>query len=116
METYLARRATMGEDAEYERLPDDLRDAIAQLLNARSQETAFVQNTSEGLNLIANALPLEPGDNVVFCDMEFPSNVYPWMNQERRGVAVSQMSSSPSERTLSACHLIATTRWMRFTA
>ncbi len=34
----------------------------------------------------ANALPLQPGDNVIFCDMEFPSNVYPRMNLERRGI------------------------------
>jgi selenocysteine lyase/cysteine desulfurase len=70
----------------YERLSDDLRAVLARLINAVPEEIALVQNTSTGLNIIANALPLEPGDNVIFCDMEFPSNVYPWMNLQRRGI------------------------------
>ncbi len=70
----------------YERLSDDLRAVLARLINAAPEEIALVQNTSTGLNVIANALPLESGDNVIFCDMEFPSNVYPWMNLQRRGI------------------------------
>ncbi len=86
MDSYLAHRATSGDKGPYEHLSDELRGALARLINGDPREVAFVQNTSEGLNVIANALPLQAGDNVVFCDMEFPSNVYPWMNLERRGV------------------------------
>ncbi len=84
--SYLAHRATSGEPGPYEHLSDELRGALGRLINASPEEIAFVQNTSEGLNIIANGLPLRPGDNAVFCDMEFPSNVYPWMNLQRRGV------------------------------
>ena len=70
----------------YEHLSDNLRAALARLINGAPEEIAFVQNTSEGLNVVANSLPLAPGDNVIFCDMEFPSNVYPWMNLRRRGI------------------------------
>jgi selenocysteine lyase/cysteine desulfurase len=86
MEIYLAHRANWRETARYENVSDELREVLAQLVNATPQEIAFAQNTSEGLNIVANAVPLQPGDNVVFCDMEFPSNVYPWMNLERRGI------------------------------
>ncbi len=87
MEAYLKHRADSSERAGYEDLSGQLRASLAQLLGAGTGEIALVQNTSEGLNLIANALPLQEGDNVIFCDMEFPSNVYPWMNlQRRRGV------------------------------
>jgi cysteine desulfurase/selenocysteine lyase len=86
METYLADRATWQNDDKYECVSDDLRASLAQLINSTPEEIAFVQNTSEGLNIIANALPLEAGENVIFCDREFPSNVYPWMNLERRGI------------------------------
>jgi selenocysteine lyase/cysteine desulfurase len=75
-----------GREPRYEHVSDDLRAVLAWLINATSEEIAFVQNTSEGLNIIANALPLQPGDNVIFCDMEFPANVYPWMNLQRRGI------------------------------
>ena len=86
MGAYLAHRARWAQDGPYEHLADDLRDALATLINSSPEEIAFVQNTSEGLNIVANALPLQAGDNVLFCDMEFPSNVYPWMNLERRGI------------------------------
>jgi selenocysteine lyase/cysteine desulfurase len=86
MEAFLMHRSGSGDEGEYATLDKELRAALAQLVHASPEEIGFVQNTSEGLNLIANALPLEPGDNVLFCDMEFPSNVYPWMNLERRGI------------------------------
>ncbi|MGD2144067.1 MAG: aminotransferase class V-fold PLP-dependent enzyme [Anaerolineae bacterium] len=86
MEAYLSDRATGGEAGKSESVSDELRRALAKLVNAAPQEIAFAQNTSAGLNVVANGLPLEPGDNVVFCDMEFPSNVYPWMNLQRRGI------------------------------
>jgi selenocysteine lyase/cysteine desulfurase len=86
METYLADRAAWQNSDKHEHLSDDLRDALARLTSATPGEIALVQNTSEGLNIIANALPLETGSNVIFCDMEFPSNVYPWMDLERRGI------------------------------
>jgi cysteine desulfurase/selenocysteine lyase len=71
---------------EYETLDQDLRQALAQLINASPDEIALVQNTAEGINIAAHAIPLQPGDNVVFCDMEYPANVYPWLNLERQGV------------------------------
>jgi selenocysteine lyase/cysteine desulfurase len=86
MRGFLVYRATWQEHERYEQLSQELRAALARLVNATPEEIAFVQNTSEGLNVIANALPLQPGDNVVFCDMEFPSNVYPWLNLKRSGV------------------------------
>jgi selenocysteine lyase/cysteine desulfurase len=73
---------------EYETLDQELRQALGQLINASPEEIAFVQNTAEGINIAAHAIPFQPGDNVIFCDMEYPANVYPWMNLERRGVEV----------------------------
>jgi cysteine desulfurase/selenocysteine lyase len=76
----------VGREHRYEHLSNDLRAVLAWLINAAPEEIAFVQNTGEGINIVANALPLEEGDNVIFCDMEFPANVYPWMNLRRKGV------------------------------
>ena len=54
---------------------------------ARLEEIAFTENVTYGINSAAGALPLEPGDNVILCDREFASNVYPWLRLERsRGV------------------------------
>lgn len=81
-----ARRFVRQTWEEYETLDQDLRQALGQLINASAQEIAFVHNTAEGTSIAAHAIPLQPGDNVIFSDMEYPANVYPWMNLERRGV------------------------------
>jgi len=81
-----ARRFVRRAWEEYETLDQDLRQALGQLINASPEEIALVQNTAVGINIAAHALPFQPGDNVIFCDMEYPANVYPWMNLGRHGV------------------------------
>jgi cysteine desulfurase / selenocysteine lyase len=62
------------------------REAIAGFLHASPAEIALAPNTSYGLNMAAQVLPLRAGDIVLVPDGEFPANVYPWMLQGRRGV------------------------------
>jgi cysteine desulfurase / selenocysteine lyase len=62
------------------------RKNFARLINAGTDEVAFVKNTSEGLSIVANGLDWKSGDNVVIPDIEFPANVYPWWNLKRLGV------------------------------
>ena len=70
----LAERAT----AEYEKA----RLKVARFINAASsKEIVFVRNTTEGLNLVANAwgrANLKPGDEVLITQMEHHSNIVPW--------------------------------------
>ena len=65
-----------------------VRGLAATLMGARAEEIAFVKNTTEGLCHVANGLRWNAGDNVVITNVEFPANVYPWLNLERRGVEV----------------------------
>lgn len=67
-------------------LTNDTRSLLAQLVNGKSENFAFLRNTSDGISAIANGLNWQPGDNVVTCDIEFPANIYPWMNLQSRGV------------------------------
>jgi selenocysteine lyase/cysteine desulfurase len=69
-------------DAEIERV----RERAARLLGAGSGEIAFVKNTTEGIGLVAAGLDWRRGDRVVTCDLEYPSNVYPWWSLRQRGV------------------------------
>jgi selenocysteine lyase/cysteine desulfurase len=54
---------------------------FAGLSGAEADEVALVQNTSTGLNIVANALDYPQGSNVVTTDMEYPSVVYPWLKK-----------------------------------
>src|SRR6185295_17139460 len=61
----------------------------ARLVNARTHEIAFMRNTSDGLSAVANGIDWRAGDNVVTCNVEFPSNIYPWMRlSEERGITM----------------------------
>jgi selenocysteine lyase/cysteine desulfurase len=66
------------------------REKAAAFLGAQRQEISLLPSTSWGLNLVAQAFDWKAGDNVVGDDMEFPSNVYPWMLLEKRGVELRQ--------------------------
>jgi cysteine desulfurase/selenocysteine lyase len=65
------------------------RRSAARLMGADEDEIALLPNTSFGINLAAQCLPLEAGRRVVLSDREFPANVYPWLAMERlRGARV----------------------------
>ncbi len=49
---------------------------------------AFIANTTQGIGLIAEGYPWQPGDSVVTAAEEYPSNLFPWMNLASRGVSV----------------------------
>jgi cysteine desulfurase/selenocysteine lyase len=67
------------------------RASAARLVNARPHEIAFMRNTSEALSTIANGIAWREGDTIVSCDVEFPSNVYPWLRlAEAHGITIKQ--------------------------
>jgi len=59
--------------------------AGARLLDAASDEIALVESTTHGLNVIASAIPFEPDENVVICDLEFLQVAIPWLKLAERG-------------------------------
>ncbi|MFN2454767.1 MAG: aminotransferase class V-fold PLP-dependent enzyme [Pyrinomonadaceae bacterium] len=68
---------------------ENARKLCAAMLGARSEQIAFMRNTSDGLSTVANGLRWQAGDNIVTFRGEFPSNVYPWLHlRERHGVEV----------------------------
>jgi len=67
---------------------EQVRARIAALLGADVSEIAFTKNTSEGLNIAANALPLKSGDNVVMVHGDHPNNTYAFLHLQRKGVEI----------------------------
>ena len=73
----------------YFALIERARGRFARLIGADADEIAYTKNISDGLNMIATAIPWHRGDNVVLCpDLEHPNNVYAWLNLRRYGVEV----------------------------
>ncbi len=71
----------------------EIRRSCARLVHARPEEIAFVKSTSHGLSIVAKGLDWKPGDNVLIYEKEFPSNIYPWLNLQRKGVVVKIIPS-----------------------
>lgn len=68
-----------------------IRESCARLIGAQAGEIAFVKNTSHGISLAARGLNLGEGDEVLISELEFPSNVYPWMALEKHGVLLKKI-------------------------
>lgn len=67
---------------------DEVRDSAARIIGCDSDEIALLGPTSLGLSLVANGLDWNPGDEIVTYLDDYPANVYPWKNLEKKGVKV----------------------------
>ncbi|HOK78049.1 MAG TPA: aminotransferase class V-fold PLP-dependent enzyme [Verrucomicrobiota bacterium] len=82
------------EDFAPEELIPNTRVLAGRLLGVQPDEIALVGPTSVALGLIANGLPLKPGDNILAYFDDYPSNVYPWMALAQRGVEVRSLKTA----------------------
>ena len=69
-------------------IEEEARKELARLIQSEPEEIAFTKNTCDGITLFANAYPFQPGDNVIITSQEYPSNFYPWLALERKGITV----------------------------
>jgi len=67
---------------------EQIRESFAKFIKADKTEIAFIKSTSAGLSMLANGIHFQEGENVIIPDIEFPSNIYPWLNLQRKGVNV----------------------------
>lgn len=71
----------------------DTKSDIALLINSSTDRIAFVDNTSNGINIIAQGIKWKKGDRILLNDLEFPANVYPFMNLQNEGVIIDFVKS-----------------------
>ena len=85
---------TLGEEAT--ELYEAARDRLQRFIGAASrEEVVFTRGTTDGLNLLAEALGrgLKPGDEVLITDLEHHSNIVPWQMAVRdRGATIKSVS------------------------
>jgi selenocysteine lyase/cysteine desulfurase len=87
---YLERRALKGIEPYpwAQKMALETKQLLGQLLHCPAEDIAFVLNTSEGLNVLANGIDWKPGDRILLNRLEFPSNLYPFLNLQRHGVII----------------------------
>ncbi len=69
---------------------DKAREEVRKLINASgSKEVIFTRNTTEGINLVANSLGFNEGDEVLISDKEHNSNLIPWLKLRKKGIRLA---------------------------
>jgi selenocysteine lyase/cysteine desulfurase len=80
-----------------------LLERLATFTGCSAEELALTGSASEALNIAANGIDLQPGDEVVTTVHEHDAGIYPWLLQaKRRGIVIKQVSlrsplSAPEE-------------------
>jgi selenocysteine lyase/cysteine desulfurase len=111
----------------WDRDKEIVREKAAQAVGASSEEIALIHNTTEGMNVVAASMDLEPGDEVILADHEHTSGTIPWKYwQETKGIKLVRpilplLPGSPGEivdlyreaitprtRVISMCHMVNT--------
>ncbi|WP_146517009.1 aminotransferase class V-fold PLP-dependent enzyme [Rubripirellula amarantea] len=90
IEQFAAQASLQGDTVwpQWNRALQTLREQTATLLRCETSDICLVPNTTTGINIVAEGWPWQAGDSVVIPEGEFPSNLFPWLNQQSRGVEV----------------------------
>lgn len=80
----------------YDPLSESLAAEAAQLIHCNPDEVTYIKNTTEGINLISDALPLAAGDEVLVQGSEYPANLLPWLRKRQDGITVTVVQSTHS--------------------
>lgn len=71
----------------------ETKSILAAMINTLPERIAFTDNTSNGLNILAQSIKWQKGDRILLNDIEFPANVYPFLNLINLGVEVDFVKS-----------------------
>jgi cysteine desulfurase / selenocysteine lyase len=93
-EYYRAKtRGTPGRK-EFHAVEAEALSLVARLLGTDPGNIAFLASASDALSLLALSIEWKPGDQVIISDLEFPSNVLPWLRLKKLGLDVVVLSNT----------------------
>lgn len=71
---------------------EEVRKKAAALFQVSPETIALIHNTTEGMNLVASSMDLEPGDEVLLSNHEHSSARIPWQYwQEEKGIQLKKV-------------------------
>lgn len=71
----------------------ETKQMIGEMINCSPDRIAFVDNTTNGINILAQGVKLKKGDRILLNNAEFPANVYPFLNLMKKGIEVDFIPS-----------------------
>ncbi|NBV20430.1 MAG: aminotransferase class V-fold PLP-dependent enzyme [Proteobacteria bacterium] len=76
-------RGMKGRDFHFKQV-EDCREVAARMIGLKPTEVSFCSCSSEAYNLLATALNLQPADEVVVTNLDFPAGATPWLTAVTR--------------------------------
>ncbi len=71
----------------------ETKEELGRMLNTKAERIAFTDNTTNGINIVAQGIRWKKGDRILLNDIEFPANVYPFLNLQKEGVEIDFVKS-----------------------
>ena len=92
---YLLQRSETDIDNydELVKISVEVKEYLARMLNCEIDRLTFIDNTSNGMNILAQGIKWKKGDSILLNDIEFPANVYPFLNLQSEGVNIDFVKS-----------------------
>jgi cysteine desulfurase/selenocysteine lyase len=73
-------------DALFTSLPLQMKEALGRLVGVPASDIILGNSASYGLHLLANGLPWQAGDEILLVVGDYPADILPWLDLQRRGV------------------------------
>ena len=73
-------------------LKDEVRNKVADFINASPDEIAINRNTTEGINTAIHGLDMNEGDEILISSLEHPAGIHPCrLKKKRFGITVTEV-------------------------
>ena len=90
---YEKSETSIDDYAKFQSVIKETKQDLSGLINTKPERIAFLDNTSNGINILARGIKWKKGDRILLNDLEFPANVYPFLNLQKDGVIVDFVKS-----------------------
>ena len=77
-------------------IKEEIKTTLSKLLNCNPQDLALIHNTAEGANSISLGIQLETNDEIILLEDEYPSNHFPWLHWQEKGIKITYLKSKSS--------------------
>jgi selenocysteine lyase/cysteine desulfurase len=96
IESFLKERSEEKIDDYYafKDVADETKEMVGEMINCSGERIAFLDNTTNGIIWLAKGVDWKPSDRIILNDVEFPANVYPFLQLKEKGVEVDIIKST----------------------
>jgi selenocysteine lyase/cysteine desulfurase len=95
IENFLRERSEEKIDDYYafKDVADETKAMIGAMINCKPDRIAFLDNTTNGIIWLALGVDWKSGDRIILNNVEFPANVYPFLQLKEKGVEIDFIKS-----------------------